>query len=160
MKPCNMNIPRVYADTSVFGGCFDEEFSHESLAFFDLVRAHRFSLVISPAVIEEISRAPVRVSEVLYSLPPQTVMFAEHTAKVAQLRDAYVQSGVVGKASVLDAEHIAFASVSGVDMVVSWNFKHIVHFDKIAGYQAVNLLNGYKPILIYSPREVIDYGQN
>lgn len=41
-------------------------------------------------------------------------------------------------------------------MIVSWNFKHIVHFDKISGYHGVNLLEGYKAIPIYSPLEVID----
>lgn len=40
-------------------------------------------------------------------------------------------------------------------MVVSWNFRHIVHYEKIAGYNAVNILHGYKPVLIYSPKEVV-----
>ena len=42
-------------------------------------------------------------------------------------------------------------------MIVSWNFKHIVHFDKIKGYNAVNMLKGYQLIDIRSPSEVIDY---
>jgi len=62
----------------------------------------------------------------------------------------------VTQSSRSDAEHIASASVADVDFVVSWNFKHIVHYDKISGYQAVNLLNGYRQIRIYSPREVIE----
>ena len=37
----------------------------------------------------------------------------------------------------------------------SWNFKHIVHFEKIAGYQGVNSLRGYRSPKIYSPREVV-----
>ena len=57
--------------------------------------------------------------------------------------------------SAADAEHIAAATVAGVDLMVSWNFKHIVHFDKIRGFEAVNLLQGYKPIRIHSPREVV-----
>lgn len=51
------------------------------------------------------------------------------------------------------------ATVAGADIVVSWNFKHIVHFEKIAGYNAVNLLNGYKSIAIFSPREVVSHDQ-
>jgi len=43
-------------------------------------------------------------------------------------------------------------------MIVSWNFKHIVHYDKIRLYNAVNTLRGYTPIGIYSPWEVADYG--
>jgi hypothetical protein len=47
------------------------------------------------------------------------------------------------------------ATVSNVDMVVSWNFKHIVHFEKIGGYEGVNSLRGYRSPRIYSPREVV-----
>ncbi len=71
------------------------------------------------------------------------------------MRDAYLSAGVVGKASKRDAAHIAAASVSRVDMIVSWNFKLIVHFDKIRGYHEVNMRLGYPPIPIYCPREVV-----
>jgi hypothetical protein len=63
----------------------------------------------------------------------------------------------VGPASFADAEHIACASVAAVDLIVSWNFRHIVHFDKIRGYHAVNLVNGYNAIPIYSPKEVVGH---
>ena len=64
--------------------------------------------------------------------------------------------GVVGKAAKRDAEHIAAATIAEVDLIVSWNFKHIVHYEKISGYQGVNLLEGYDAIRIFSPLEVID----
>jgi hypothetical protein len=76
--------------------------------------------------------------------------------EVDELRDAYLQAGVVGPASLVDAEHIAYASVAEVDLIVSWNFKHIVHFEKIRGYHGVNLAKGYNPIPIHSPREVVE----
>ncbi|HNT34948.1 MAG TPA: hypothetical protein PKH07_08125 [bacterium] len=41
---------------------------------------------------------------------------------------------------------IASARIAGVDLEVSWNFKHIVHFEKRAGYQGVNLIHGYPAI--------------
>ena len=50
--------------------------------------------------------------------------------------------------------HIALATIAEVDAIVSWNFKHIVHFEKIQKFNAVNIEMGYKPISIYSPREV------
>jgi len=151
-----MKTLRVYADTSVFGGVFDEEFTQESRGFFEEIKTGKFTLVISHTVVDELSKAPDRVKNVLAELPPENVAFAQFSGKIESLRDAYVKAGVVDAAAVLDAEHIATASVYDVDFVVSWNFKHIVHYDKIAGYQAVNLLNGYKPISIYSPKEVVD----
>lgn len=71
-------------------------------------------------------------------------------------RDEHLKAGVVSNSCKSDAEHVVFASIAGVDFIISWNFKHIVHYDKIRGYQAVNLLNGYKPINFYSPKEVIE----
>jgi hypothetical protein len=77
--------------------------------------------------------------------------------RVVSLRDAYLEAGVVGSESTKDAEHIALATVAGVDIAVSWNFKHIVHYEKIGGYEGVNTLNGYRSPKIYSPREVVTW---
>jgi len=150
MKPL-----RIYADTSVLGGCFDEEFSVESNQLLDGVKAGKYLLVISDTVLEELDQAPPRVWDLIKKLPQEFVETVNVNEEVKKLRDAYLRMGVVGPASEVDAEHIALASVVGVDLIVSWNFKHIVHFDKIRGYHGVNLLNGYKPIPIHSPREVV-----
>jgi predicted nucleic acid-binding protein len=147
---------RVYADTSVFGGCFDDEFAEDSKAFFDEVRAGRFTLVVSHVVIRELIDAPERVRKVLADLPPENVeQFAEEP-EVAPLCQAYMDAGVVGPARREDAEHVAAASVADVDLIVSWNFHHIVHFEKINGYHGVNLIRGYASVPIYSPKEVIE----
>ena len=58
-----------------------------------------------------------------------------------------------------DGLHIAVATVGEADVLVSWNFKHIVRFDKIRRFNAVNLEFGYKPLQIFSPREVTTYGR-
>ena len=73
------------------------------------------------------------------------------------LQQQYINSGVVTAKSSEDALHVAIATVTQCDLIVSWNFKHIVHFDKIPKYNAVNILNGYGEIGIYSPLEVISY---
>jgi hypothetical protein len=147
---------RVYADTSVFGGCFDEEFADESSAFFKEVSGRRFLLVIADVTVRELAFAPEPVRRVLAELSADDVEFIPYSEEIGRLRDAYIAAGVLGETSAGDAEHIASATVAEADLVVSWNFKHIVHFDKIAGFQAVNLLHGYKPIRIYSPREVVE----
>ena len=92
----------------------------------------------------------------MQGLDPATVEYVTITPEMELLRDAYLKAGIVGPDSREDAEHIAIAVVSGVDLVVSWNFKHIVHYDKIAGYNAVNILNGYRPLQIYSPKEIVE----
>jgi len=91
----------------------------------------------------------------LAGLPAEQVEIVNTSAESDQLRNAYLQARVVGPVSANDASHIAVATTSGVDLVVSWNFKHIVHFEKIAGYEGVNSLRGYRSPRIYSPREVV-----
>ena len=151
-----MKLLRIYTDTSVFGGCFDEEFAQESKAFFEEIRAGKFVLVISATGLGELEKAPDCVQKVLSELPPERLEVIDFCDEIALLRDAYLKAGIVGPESKADAEHIAAASVANVDFVVSWNFKHIVHYEKISGYQAVNLMNGYKQVRIYSPKEVVE----
>ena len=147
---------RVYADTSVFCRCFDEEFAAASQRLFHEIRAGQFRLVVSPTTLRELDAAPPRVSDLLPGLPEGCVESLRPSDEVAQLRDAYVEAGIVGASSALDAEHIAAASVADVDLIVSWNFKHILHFEKVRGYHAINLLRGYSQIPIHSPIEVIE----
>jgi predicted nucleic acid-binding protein len=147
---------RVYADTSVYGGVREAELSGPSKAFFDRVRNGHFVLVSSPLVEQEVAGAPKEVLDFALAM----FRFAEPvdiTDPAVRLQQAYVRAGIVGASTSADALHVALASVAGCAMIVSWNFRHIVHFDKIPLYNAVNTLEGHGPIGIYSPLEVIRY---
>ena len=109
-------------------------------AFFDEVRQGRFTVVIADVTVEELQPAPEEVRQVLATLPPEHVELVEGSDEAEALRQAYLDAGVVGPASSNDAAHIAAATIADVDIVISWNFKHIVHFEKIAGYEGVNTL--------------------
>jgi hypothetical protein len=106
--------------------------------------------------VRELGLAPERVRSVLQGLPPASLEFLPFSEEVRRLRDAYLEFGVLPASAGADAEHVASATVGESDLLVSWNFKHIVHFDKIAAFQAINVLRGYKPLSIYSPREVVE----
>ena len=80
------------------------------------------------------------------------------TDEAIQLAEAYISEGALTIKSYNDALHIALATLNNAGVLASWNFKHIVHFNKIRLFNAVNLEMGYKPIQIYSPREVTSYG--
>jgi predicted nucleic acid-binding protein len=151
-----MAIVRVYADTSVFGGVFDEEFEAPSRVFFDQVKKGRFHLVTSALVQEEIAPAPVKVQE-FFDQMLSLVDVIEVSEQALRLRDAYLEAGIVLPQWSEDALHVALATVAGCPLIVSWNFKHIVHFEKIPLYNAVNVLKGYANIGIFSPLEVIQY---
>ncbi len=86
-------------------------------------------------------------------LSPDRVERVSITPECEALQQAYLNAGVLGSASADDALHIAIATVMEVDIVLSWNFKHIVHFDKIAGFESVNTLSNYR-----SPRSSFTAG--
>jgi len=148
---------KIYADTSVFGGVFDEQFAEASRKFFDEVADGRYALVISAAVQNEIDGgAPDEVRKFFEDTAGAT-QAVKLTPDIVRLRNAYLDAGIVTEKSIEDAAHVAAATVSGCRAIVSWNFKHIVHFDKIRQYNTVNELNGYNRIDIFSPMSVIDY---
>ena len=147
---------RIYADTSVFGGVFDDEFSDPTKRFFAEIDAGRFTLVTSAIVAAEIDPAPHEVRD-FFDRYTHIAEIIEIGHEAMQLQQRYIQSGVVTEKSEEDALHVAVATVAKCDLIVSWNFKHIVHFDKIPKYNAVNILNGHGQIGIYSPLEVISY---
>lgn len=147
---------RVYVDTSVFGGVFDEEFSKASMKFFEQVDAGLFSIITSPVVQNEIVSAPKQVRD-LFDRVLGAAELIQITDDAVNLRRAYLNAKVVTPKSSDDALHVALATVSGCSLIVSWNFKHIVHFEKIPLYNAVNTVNGFQNIAIFSPQEVIKY---
>jgi hypothetical protein len=74
-----------------------------------------------------------------------------------RLQEAYLAANIVGPRWAADALHVAHATVCACQIIVSWNFKHIVHYEKIALYSAVSVKEGYSPIGIHTPQEVIEY---
>ena len=146
---------RIYVDTSVIGGCLDIEFDRESQALLQMVRDKQVVLLVSELLGIELRRAGPAVRAVLAPLPAGQIENVPITPESLHLRDAYLAASVVGPRHANDAHHIALATVARADLVVSWNFKHIVHWDRIRLFNAVNLREGYSPIDIRSPREVV-----
>lgn len=147
---------RIYADTSVFGDVFDSEFEEPSKAFFSAVKQARFALVSSELVRQEIQAGPKRVQDLFSDVLP-IVEIVEITAEALKLQQAYTDAGILPEKHSTDALHVALATASPATLIVSWNFKHIVNFQKIPMYNVVNTLHGYREIAIYSPLEVIEY---
>lgn len=139
------NLPaRIYADTSVFGGCFDHGFEEPSRRFFELVHEGSVVLLLSETVQDELVGAPPHVRALLASLPADGVQSVLLTDELLSLRDAYLEAGIVGRSSREDATHVAIATVAGADAIVSWNFRHIVSLNRIRGYNEVIPASGVR----------------
>jgi hypothetical protein len=147
---------RVYADTSVFGGCFEAKFKDASIRFFDQVRAGTFLLVISDVTLDELELAPEAVRRVLAEIDGSRIDRIWTTPESEALAREYLAAKFIGPTCLNDARHIAVATIEDVDMIASWNFKHIVNFQKIMGYEGINLTSGYRSPRIYSPRELVE----
>ena len=154
-----MNTLRIYLDTSVIGGCFDPEFQEWSETLMDDFRRGRYIAVISEVTAKEIEPAPDFVRELyneLLSFSTEVISVDENALSLVQ---HYMARSVLNQRFINDMLHIALATIAEVDVLVSWNFKHIVRLDKIRLFNTVNLEQGYKLLNIYSPREVISYDQ-
>lgn len=153
-----MTIPpvRTYVDTCVFGGAFDEEFATATSRFFALAQQGAFVLTVSAVVMLELTDAPTRVIELVTGMRERLVVL-DATPESYALQQRYLAAGILTPRWEDDALHVAMATVAGCDVMVSWNFKHIVNFRKIHQYNQVNQVMGYRPIDIRTPEEVIDY---
>jgi len=154
-----MRKPRLYFDTSVFGGVYDDEFFEASNMLFEEVRLGNIICVYSNLSVTELKNAPDKVKKFFNNLPKDNLEFVTVTEEAFSLAQEYLNEKVVGKTSADDCRHIATATLNKVDCLVSWNFKHIVNVFRIKGYNSVNLKNGYIQIEIRSPKEIV-YGNN
>lgn len=150
-----MRALKIYIDTSVIGGYFDHGFSQETKMLFDKVINGDYKLVISDLTQNELLYAPNRVRTLIYDLAIKDIEVIQITQEMIHLAKRYVSEKVVGKTSLDDCIHIAAATVHRVDLLVSWNFKHIVNVLRIRGFNAVNIKNGYHTIEIRSPKDLI-----
>lgn len=148
--------PRVYIDTSVIGGCFDEEFAEWSLALFDEFEASVKTAVFSDVTIDELEFAPSVVQGKWLNLSDESKEFVVTNQEAQELAQHCLDEKIVSEKYRGDALHIATATVHRVDILVSWNFKHIVNYNRMRLFHAVNLKFGYPALEIRSPREILN----
>ncbi len=145
---------RIFSDTSVIGGCLDDEFKVDSMRFIESVRSGKFTLLLSDAVIGELNKAPIIVQNIITELPKEHIDFVPITQEILSLRNAYLEANILSKQWIEDATHVATATIARADAIVSWNFRHIVRLDKMKAYNQINLLLGYGILTIISPKEI------
>ena len=150
--------PRIYIDTSVIGGCIDDEFAVWSKMLFNEFHRGEKIAVVSDLTLQELEESPQEVKQVLSRLPPESIEHVFLTEEAIKLADAYIAHGVVDGKHFVDTQHIAIATIEQVDILVSWNFKQIVNLGRIRKFNAVNLMLGYRTLEIRSPAEVL-YGE-
>ena len=145
----------VYIDASVIGGCEDSEFAEATLALWQLFIKGIYIMVLSEHTLRELQGAPQSVRNRLLGIPEAHQVILADTPESDSLAEAYLSHGIVGPGSRSDALHVALATIGRVDVLVSWNFRHIVNLGRIRLFNAVNLEQGYGLIEIRTPKEVL-----
>jgi predicted nucleic acid-binding protein len=146
---------RIYLDTSVIGGCLDKEFQEWSRKLFDEFKSYKKIAVISDVTLDEIENARQEVRDLLKLISEENKEYVFNDEEAEQLANAYLKEGAITKKFYEDALHIAIATINKVDVLVSWNFKHIVNLDRIKMYNGVNLKHGYMILEIRNPRDIL-----
>ena len=146
---------KIYVDTSVFGGYFDVEFEEWSNKLIEEFKIGLKHLIFSDLTLKELEGAPSNVRSLVGEIPDEYKEYFILDDEAKDLALHYIEEGVVSEGYLVDAQHIAIATVKKADVLVSWNFKHIVNLTKIRLYNSVNLKYGYPLLEIRNPREIL-----
>lgn len=151
---------RVYVDTSVVS-YLDQQDAPDKMAetkeVWTLLKKGDYEIVISTLVIDELQKCKEPKRTVLLDkLKEIDCMIVPVTGQTVELAEKFIDFGVLKKKSFEDCQHIAAAILSNCDVIVSWNFRHIVNVKTIRGIKVVTTLEGYKDILIYPPSALLE----
>jgi len=147
---------RIYLDTSVFGGAFDVEFADESQRLFADIRLEKVIPLISETLTSEVAAAPLQVQELLQEISGLNVELLYFSEEAIELQKEYLKAGVVTSKYADDALHVASATIARADVIVSWNYRHLVNPVRIRAFNGVNLTHGYGTVIILTPTDIVN----
>ena len=147
--------PRIYVDTSVIGGCHDDEFREASMKLFERFCEGEAKMLLSGITLDELANAPPYVRQATSSVPSEHTELLAISREAEELADVYISGDAIGGGNRTDALHIALATLAEADVLVSWNFRHMVNWRRIRAYNEVNRQNGYPAIDIRTPEEIV-----
>jgi predicted nucleic acid-binding protein len=154
-----MKKQKIYLDTSVISHLHAPdvpEKMQDTLKLWEDIKAGVFDVYISPVFMGEINDcAEPKYSILLEYLQLISYTELQETEEVLELAKKYLDAGILREKSFDDCQHIAYACVYDCDMLISWNFKHLVNIKTISGVKSVNALAGYKEMPIYTPTMLI-----
>jgi hypothetical protein len=156
-------LPKIYLETSAINFIYADDAPDkrdDTIILFNEIRAGKWDAYTSYTVINEISEAPEETSARLMALIKDFgIVVLPPNDEIHSLADIYVKEGIIPHKYRDDAVHIATACFYGMDIIISWNFKHIVKRKTILMTNFINTRENYRQISIHSPSEVIEYDE-
>ena len=150
-----MAVLTLYLDSSILGGYFDVEFEEPTRRLWRMAEAGQCRFVASVVTQQEMTLAPPDVVWLFDQTFPDEAVLLELTSRAEELAAAYLAAGVVSGNYIDDARHVAIATTHGIGVLVSWNFRHLANYRREAGFNRINLDNGYPTLRIISPLELV-----
>jgi predicted nucleic acid-binding protein len=155
-----MLIPKIYLETTLFNFYFEEDKGKahiDTVKLFKEIIAGKYEAYTSDYVVDELVKASAEKSSKMMSLLTEYhVPVLSMDDEADRLADIYVEKGIIPVKYRTDGLHIAIATVNDLDMIVSMNLQHIVKRKTIKMTGAINTMNGYHAVEIYSPMEVVE----
>jgi len=151
---------KLYLDTSVISHLFAED-TPEKMAdtnrlWQDFIDG-KYEIFVSTTTLEELGRCPEpKRGQMITKLDEIKINILEESGKTGELLEEYLKNHVLSPKNIDDCSHIAFAVVYNCDIIVSWNFKHLVNYKTVNKVKIVNAMKSYKEISIISPTMLIE----
>jgi hypothetical protein len=160
-----MDKPKIYLETTMFSFYYGlestpeyKQYKVDTCSVFDMIKAGKYEAFTSPLATDELVDEPNEEKrlKMLALIPEYGIKVLSLTEETQRLTELYIRQNVVSPAWETDAAHIAITAVNGLDFIVSLNFTHIVRPWTVERVRRVNFREGYKPIGIYKPSEVLE----
>jgi len=157
-----MRKKKIYLDTSVISYLRQEDAPSEmqtTLEFWEILKSGKYSIYISEVTTGELTQCPEPKRTELFTLLEEltyTEIKISDEEEIAALSIEIQNQGIISPKNTNDRLHIAAAMFSGCNVIVSWNFKHLVNIKTIDGVRVIAALNNLNPIDIYSPNMLIE----
>ena len=155
-----MKKTKIYLDTSVIshlGAPDTPEKMADTLRLWEKIKKGAYEVVLSEVVFDELEDCsePKRsyLMDLLSKIQYERV---EQNSDTEVLANRFIELGILRKKSLDDCLHIASALLSDCDIIVSWNFKHIVNPRIIKGAKIVATMEGHREIMVCSPSMLLE----
>ena len=153
-------ILRVYVDSSVISGMFDSnDHPIKAQPFWDAVFDGKIRVVLSSALVDELKGAPENVWGFYRSIPASQIDRIVSSPLSNTLAERYIKACVLTQNHLTDCKHVALAAIADVDVLVSWNTRHIVNENRTRRFNDVSIGFGCDAIKILTPNNVILKGE-
>ncbi|NUM37061.1 MAG: type II toxin-antitoxin system VapC family toxin [Candidatus Brocadiae bacterium] len=155
---------KIYLDTSIINFLFAEDAPEKqevTIDFFEgCVKKRLYDIFISPIVIDEINKTSdenqkSKLLETISSYQLAILDIESEKTEIVRLSQIYIEKKIIPQRKLEDALHIAITTVYEMDILLSWNYRHLANVNKERKILIENFQEGYiKPFRLITPMEV------